>query len=113
MTPFRTRTPVKLVRFRALAGLAAAAVLAGGCSGYQPRRMTFAGFYPARPALAGNPLAAGDGQPRFAIATLGAGDALGRSIYVNDIVLAAAIEIQQRREGVDRPAATVADAPTH
>lgn len=45
------------------------------------------------------------GQPRtgFTVATLGAGDSLGRAIYINDIMLAAADRLREPATVRPRP----------
>ena len=48
-------------------------------------------------------------RPVFSVVSLGAGDALGRAIYVHDVMLAAALRLDQKR--VAPPAATFVTVP--
>lgn len=86
-----------------LVGAAAAAL--GGCSAAQQASRTPSPTAEAfaRAGLTQELPAPGMGtdptyQPpsQFTVATLGAGDALGRAIYVHDVMLAAALRFEQR-----------------
>lgn len=94
---------MRLNRTLAATGLVAIAVL-GGCS-TSPAPVTLVDFQPipleeAAPALA----AALGSSAAPTYVSLGAGDALGRAVYVNNIILAA-------RQRTENPASTIADVP--
>lgn len=63
---------------------------------------------PREHLLAGSvPLEEYQAAPPLRVATLGAGDALGRAIHVQDIILAAIEEVRRREAETARPLATV------
>lgn len=85
------RAPKPLVTLATLA-----VTLAAGCSSYTTYRSpTAQAFRKADLSAGGESIAQRQpGQP-FRLASLGAGDRLGRQIYVNDVVLASARQLNK------------------